>query len=133
MLNDKYRSCIVCRTTELLSGVMSFALIDGFKIVAAFVVNFMMFQKAKHVFSRSHGNSVGFHANWQVCIYVCVMVFFYLFQPDIFPFFHCLFAILFVLFSFFICLLLADCLHYYCSKCVFANFYKIVPDFTLLS
>lgn len=77
------------------------------KIVAGFVVIFMMFQKAKHVFSRSHGNSVGFHANWQVCIYVCVMVFLS-FQPDVFPFFHCVFC------------------HFVCFRFLFAFFSLIV-------
>lgn len=85
--------------------------------VAAF---FIILRKVKHVFSRSHGYSLGFHANWQV--YACVYAFVFFssfFQPDVvFPFpLHVCHYICFV----FVFLLLVACLHSYCDQCVYVR------------
>lgn len=111
---------------------MSFALIDGFKVVFVVVIFFFFFavSKAKHVFSCSHGNSLGFHANWQVCFCVCFFLFFSVsFQPDIFPFhFIRLFVCLFFLALLFTFIIVACVCVFVCAHTRFA---KIVPDFTL--
>lgn len=70
MYNDKYPNCC-CTAHKIVFWCCALRVNRGLQSGCCFF--FIIPQKVKHVFSRSHGNSLGFHANWQV--YVCVYAF----------------------------------------------------------